>query len=76
MRSLKVVRLALIAGATALMFGLGSSDVSAQDRGNKGGEMRGKDRAGQVKEMNDQMQKKEKKAKKFKKDKMGKKGKK
>jgi hypothetical protein len=38
-----------MAGATALMFGLGSSDVSAQDGGNKGGEMRGKDLAGQVK---------------------------
>jgi len=38
-----------MAGATALMFGLGSSDVSAQDRGNKVGEMRGKDLAGRVK---------------------------
>lgn len=36
----------------ALVLSVGASSVSAQDRSNKGGELRGEDRAGQVQEMN------------------------
>jgi hypothetical protein len=72
----KKARWAIFFGATALMISLGSLNAEAQKRGNKGGEMRGKDRAEQVKEMNGAKEKKEKMAKKGKKEKKVKKGKK
>lgn len=45
----------LPAAALLAVFALASADALAQNRGNKGGEMRGKDRADQVKQMNEEM---------------------
>ncbi len=72
----------VIATAVSFMFltVVSVTDVAAQGRSNKGGEVRGKDRATQVQEMNssarEEGDKKEKKLKKDKKEKKAKKPKK
>jgi len=60
---LRVRRLIVIAFAALLISSFSIGDLSAQGRSNKGGEVRGKDRASQVKEMN-KLSKEERAAKK------------
>lgn len=79
---LRIRRLLLAFFGALLLSCFSITDLSAQGRSNKGGEVRGKDRASQVQEMNESSKderdaaKAEKNAAKEKKGKKGKRGKK
>jgi len=59
---LRIRRLILAGFGALLLSSFSIADLSAQGRSNKGGEVRGKDRASQVREMNKEARKAERKA--------------
>jgi hypothetical protein len=59
---LRLRRLFLAGFGALLLSSFSIADLSAQGRSNKGGEVRGKDRASQVREMNKEARKVERKA--------------